>query len=148
MRNIVCGLCVVLAFAAMFSSNVAHAMEIYKFDEMAVQDQDAYIAMLVQGAEKVLKDDGRLDDAANVSKLFITNGDNGISVGMNKFMIYLALVRKNDADRVGKDPHATRLEVEHVMYITFAEYSISLLPILPGVPCTLALGAVLQIRSW
>jgi hypothetical protein len=44
--------------AAMLFSGVAQAMEIRQFDKMAVQDQGDYIQALVDGAQKVLNDEG------------------------------------------------------------------------------------------
>jgi hypothetical protein len=44
--------------AAMLLPNMVQAMEIRQFDKMADQDQSEYIGLLVQGAEKVLTDEG------------------------------------------------------------------------------------------
>lgn len=82
--------------AAFLFASATPAMEIIRFDKMAGSDQDAYIADLVEGARRVLDQAGRTTDALAVHRLFTTNADNGVSVGMNKFMIYLALVRVTD----------------------------------------------------
>src|ERR1700674_3753072 len=58
--------------AAMLFTTGAQAMEIRQFDKMADQDQAEYVGLLVQGAEKVLTDEGRSDLAAQVEHLFTT----------------------------------------------------------------------------
>ncbi len=103
-----------------------YAMEIWKWDKMAGLDQDEYIVILVQGSQQALKDAGRSDDAAKVHKLFTTNDENGVSIGMNEFMMTLALARKADADRITKDSGATRLEVEHAMVVMLKKNDIIL----------------------
>ena len=97
--------------------STAQAMQIQQFDKMADADQDEYIVELVQGAQRVLNEAGRTADAQAVHKLYTTNAENGASIGMNDFMLALALARKSDADRAVKDPSATRLEVEHAMLL-------------------------------
>jgi hypothetical protein len=56
----------------MLFSGVAQAMEIRQFDKMAIPDRSDYVGLLVQGAEQVLKDEGRADLAAQVDHLFTT----------------------------------------------------------------------------
>lgn len=111
-----------MTFVGILFSSVALAMEIWKFDKIAGQDQVEFIAELVQGAEKVLTDDGRPDDAAKVSHLFTTNAPNSnISIGMSQFMVTLAVLRVKDAERIAKDPNAQRIEVEDAMAMTLQE---------------------------
>jgi hypothetical protein len=117
---------VALVSAVMLFPVVTQAMQIRQFDKMAGPDQDAYVVELVQGAERVLNEAGKTADAQAIHKLFTTNDTNGVSVGMNEFMLTLALARKADADRVIKDPNATRLEVEHAMIVTLKKNSIEL----------------------
>jgi len=113
--------------AAMLFTGSLQAMEIRQFDKMAGQDQDEFIAELVQGAEKVLTDEGKPDLAAQVSHLFTTNAPNiNISIGMQQFMVNLAVARLADAKNVAKDPKATRLEVEHAMILTLKDNGIVL----------------------
>lgn len=115
---------IALVSAAMLCTVAAQAMEIRKFDKMAGPDQDSYVVELVQGAERVLNEAGRAADAQMVHKLFVTNDTNGVSVGMNEFMMTLALARKADAQRVTKEPNAGRLEVEHAMIVMFKKNGI------------------------
>ena len=58
--------------AAMLFTSAAQAMEIRQFDKMADQDQAEYVGLLVQGAEKVLIDEGRTDLQQQVHQLFST----------------------------------------------------------------------------
>jgi hypothetical protein len=110
-----------------FFTSAAQAMEIRQFDKMAGQDQDEFIAELVQGAEKVLTDEGRTDLAAQVSHLFTTNAPDGnISIGMSQFMVTLALVRLNDAKNAAEHPNDPRLEVEDAMALTLQKNHIDL----------------------
>lgn len=104
----------------LLSAGAAQAMEIRQFDKMAEQDRNEYVAELVQGAEKVLTDAGKPDQAAKVSKLFTTFlGSDQSSVGIVEFTSNLARARLADAQNVAKDPNAQRLEVEDAMAFTF-----------------------------
>lgn len=103
------------------------AMEIQQFDKMADADQDEYVADLVLGAQKVLRDEGRMELAEQVHKLFTTNDPAGdVSIGMTHFEITLAKARVADLERIGKDPHARRLEVEDAMIVTLKKNGIQL----------------------
>jgi hypothetical protein len=115
--------------AAMLFTGVAQAMEIRQFDKMAGQDQDEFIAELVQGAEKVLTDEGKPGLAAQISHLFTTNAPNSdISIGMSQFMVTLALARVADVKRIENDPNVRRLEVEDAMIVTMRKNGIELPP--------------------
>src|SRR5215831_2105507 len=74
------------------------AMEIWKFDGMADQDQATYGGLLVEGAERVLAAEGRTADVQKVHQLFSTTlpGD-PMTVGMTQFEINLARARALDA---------------------------------------------------
>ena len=113
--------------AAMLVTSAAQAMEIRQFDKMADRDQSEYVGLLVQGAEKVLTDEGKADLAAQVDKLFLTipAGDK-MSLGMTEFEVNLARVRVVNAKNVEKTPSAPRLEVEHAMILTLKDNGITL----------------------
>jgi hypothetical protein len=98
--------------AAMLFTGVAQAMQIQQFDKMADPDQGEYIAELVQGAEKVLTEVGKPDQAAQIHQLFTTKKNPGdeISLGMAEFEMNLARARVADVKRVESDPNARRLE--------------------------------------
>lgn len=94
---------------------------------MAVQDQGDYIQALVDGAQKVLNDEGRSDLAAKVDQLFteIPSGDK-MSLGMVEFESNLALLRLADAENAQKNPKDPRVEVEDAMALTLQKNHIDL----------------------
>jgi hypothetical protein len=104
--------------ASLLATGPALAMEIQKFDKMAIDDQAEYVGLLSQGAEQVLADEGRTDLSDKVGYLFRTNtSDSNTSIGMNDFMITLAKARLADAQRALKDPNAKRVQVEDAMAV-------------------------------
>jgi hypothetical protein len=107
----------------------AHAMQIEQFDKLAVHDQGDYIALLLGGAQNLLRDSGKNYDLAKLNKLFseIRPGDE-TTVGMMEFEANLARARVLDAERYAKDHNATRLEVEHAMIVTLKKNGIILPP--------------------
>jgi hypothetical protein len=113
--------------AAMFIAGAAQAMEIPQFDKMADQDQADYIQALVDGAQKVLKDEGRGDLAAKMDQLFaeIHHGDT-MPLGMIEFEENLDRARVADAKNVIRDPSAQRIEVEDAMAVTLQANHIDL----------------------
>ena len=113
-----------LAVLALFMSGPVWAMEIWKFDTMAGGDQDTYLADLVERAEKALRTDSRPEDATAVSKLFTTNADDGVSIGMNQFMVDIALARVCRCKKITNEPNARRLEAEHALIVTLKKQDI------------------------
>jgi hypothetical protein len=113
--------------AAMLFTSAAQAMEIRQFDKMAVKDQGDYIQALIDGAQKVLNNQGQRDLATKVDQLFteVHQGDT-MPLGMIEFENNLALARVADAKRVIKDPNARRLEVEDAMAVTLKKNGIEL----------------------
>jgi hypothetical protein len=93
--------------AAVLFSGVAQAMPIQVFDRMSVNDQADYTGILIKGAEQVLTNEGRPDQAAQVEKLFTTiiAGDK-ISVGSGELELNMSVVRQTDADNLVKNPNA------------------------------------------
>lgn len=59
-----------LAVTVLVLTSKTWAMEIQQFDKMAAQDRQEYMNQLVEGAQKVLIEDGRKDEAAKVYQLF------------------------------------------------------------------------------
>jgi len=113
--------------ASLLAATAVQAMEIRQFDKMAGPDQDEYIAELIQGAEKVLTDEGKPDLSVKVSKLFTTHlGNDQISLGMTEFSINLKRARLIDVQNVAKDPHAQRVEVEDALFATLKKNGIEL----------------------
>jgi hypothetical protein len=123
--------------ATMFFTGVAQAMQIQQFDKMAGQDQSDYINVLIDGAEKVLADEGRSDLAKQVEHLFTTKeaGDSD-TLGMISFEARLASLRAIDARNAENNPGAPRLEAEHAMFQALKDNGI----ILPKSFMTVASG--------
>jgi hypothetical protein len=111
-------LAVALMLAALLVPSMVQAMEIRQFDKMAQDDRAEYVSELIQGAEKILTDEGKEDQAEKVAYLFRTNAPDGsISIGMSDFMITLAKARLADAQRALQDPNAKRVRVEDAMAV-------------------------------
>lgn len=114
-----CASTVLLALAALLFSSAAQAMEIWKFDKMAVRDQGGYIQLLVDGAQEVLIEEGKRDLAEKAYQLFTeTPPGDKYSLGMTEFQLFLARARVLDAKNLEKNHDAKRLEVEHAMILT------------------------------
>jgi hypothetical protein len=105
--------------AAILVPSATQAMTILQFDKMAVSDQGAYVVLLIEGAQKVLIDEGKNDLAEKIHRLFteIPPGDDD-PAGVTQFEMLLARTRLADLERIAKDPKAGRLHVEHVMIMT------------------------------
>ncbi len=121
-----------MAFAVLLSGSLMlsislHAMEIEKFDKMAIPDKGDYIALLLGGAQKFLMDEGKHDLLAKVNRLFteVHEGDQ-MSIGMIEFEENLDRARLLDAERYAKDHNTPRLEVEHAMLLTLKRNGIVL----------------------
>jgi hypothetical protein len=116
-----------LSWASLLAASSAEAMEIKQFDKMASEDKGEYVSLLVGGAERVLKGEGRADLAAKVEEIFTETlpGDQ-ITVGMGEFQRNLARAGVTDAKNVAKDPNAQRLEVEDAMAVTLKKNGIDL----------------------
>ena len=113
--------------AAMLFLTSAQALEIRQFDKMDERDRSEYVAELVLGAQKVLTDAGKADQAAHVQRLFTTVlGNDQASVGVVEFNSNLARTRLADAQNIVKDPNTQRLEVEDAMAFTLHKNGIEL----------------------
>jgi hypothetical protein len=115
--------------AAMLFTGSLQAMEIQQFDKMAAQDQHDYLNVLVNGAQRVLIDEGKADLAAKIDKLFteVLAGDKH-SLGLIEFESNLDRARVADVKRVIANPNARRLEVEDAMIVTLRKNGIELPP--------------------
>src|SRR3954469_21999951 len=105
---------------AMLFPGLLRAMQVQVYERMSANDQAAYTAdVLVKGAEQVLIDADKADQAAQVERLFTTRlpGDEN-SVGMVEFELNLAALIKTDADNLVKNPNAKPLQVELAMIVT------------------------------
>ena len=101
-------LTVTLLSAALLFPNATQAMTIQQFDKMAMSDQVEYIADLIDGAQKVLTNDGKPGVAAQVKFLFTTKNPGATStIGMSAFETSLASLRVIDETNAEKNPTAT-----------------------------------------
>ncbi|MGI0134748.1 MAG: hypothetical protein ACREBW_07320 [Candidatus Micrarchaeaceae archaeon] len=113
--------------AAMLLPTMVQAMEIQQYDKMALQDQNDYTIALIDGAQKVMIDEGRSDLAEQVHTLFTeTPAGDAAPLGVTEFESNLDLARVADAKRVVQDPNAHRLEVEDAMLVTLKKNNIPL----------------------
>ena len=120
-------LTVTLLSAALLFPGAARAMTIQQFDKMAMPDQVEYIADLIDGAQKVLTNDGKPGMAAQVKQLFTTKNPGATgTIGMSAFETSLASLRAIDDRNVEKNPHAQRLEVEQAMILALRHNNIAL----------------------
>jgi hypothetical protein len=117
----------IVVSAALLLAGTAQAMEIRQFDKMADQDQAEYIGDLIVGAEKVLRDAGKPELAAQVEHLFTTRLDNDRdTIGMVEFERSLAIARLDDLKDHEKKPTEPWLEVEDVMSFILHKNNIEL----------------------
>jgi hypothetical protein len=81
----------------------------------------------VDGAQKVLIDQGQKNQATKVDSLFkeIPAGDK-ISLGLNEFNSNLELLRVAAAENAQKNPKGPRVEVEDAMAVTLHKNGIEL----------------------
>jgi hypothetical protein len=116
-----------IILAAISLSSAAQAMQIQLFDRMAAQDQQNYINLLFEGAEKVLIQASQQNDAAKARQLltYIHQGD-ALPRGEAEFEGNLDNARVFDAKRHLDDPNARRLEVEDALVVTLKKNGITL----------------------
>ena len=121
-------LAVALISSTTLVAGAAPAMEITQFDRMADDDQDQYVAELVVGAQKVLRESDRRDLSLQVNKLFteLQNPGDQLSLGIATFEMNLARARLADLKRIEANPSARRLEVEDAMIVTLRKNNIEL----------------------
>lgn len=117
----------ILLPAALLFTSAAQAMQIQQFDKMADSDQDEYVADLILGAQKVLRDSDKADLAEKVRRLFTEKDPQAnVSTGMIQLDLSIAKARVVDLERIGKDLNAVRLEVEHAMIVVLKQSGITL----------------------
>ena len=129
LRHLHLGFGVLAVSASLLFASAAKAMEIRQFDKMAISDQGNYVALLLQGAQKILVDAGKGVQALKLNKLFsqVRPGDK-MSIGMLQFEENLDRGRLFDAERYAKDHNARRLEVEDVMIVALKKNDIIMPP--------------------
>lgn len=115
------------ATLALLFADAAPAMEIIKYDRLAISDKGDYLVALLQGTQKILVDAGRGEEAVKLNKLFseVHPGDQ-MSIGMLELESNIDNARVLDAKRYAKDHNAVRLEFEHAMLMTLRKNGIEL----------------------
>src|SRR5579863_9554211 len=84
----------ITSIAVLFGST-AQAMDIQVYDRMSVNDQGDYTGVMIKGAERVLTEAGRADQAAQVEKLFTTRqAGNEHTLGMVELELNMSSVRQ------------------------------------------------------
>lgn len=108
--------------ATLLLTRAAQAMEIWRFDKLAGDDQITYVDRLAQSVEDATK--GK--QLARVKKFFMLKQPGENISGMGQFELNLSLARVADLRAIEKNSKARRLEVEDVMYVTLERNGIIL----------------------
>jgi len=118
-----------VATAMLFTGVAAQAMSIRQFDHMAAQDRLDYQKFLEDGAQKILTDHSRTDDAAKVRQLFheIHPGSQ-LPLGEAEFELNLDNARVRDAEKAVQNPNAPPVQVESALVGTLMKNGIELTP--------------------
>jgi hypothetical protein len=116
-----------LLSTALVVSAPVQAMQIQVFDRMAARDQQDYVNLLMETAQKVLIEAGRQNDAAKAHQLFteIHQGD-ALPIGESEFEGNLANARVADAISRLSDPKPPGLDVEDALAVTLKKNGIEL----------------------
>jgi len=120
---------VAIISAVISLSGAARAMDIKDYFKMADQDQARYNQTLLDGAEKLLRDQGRLELALRLDKLFteITPG-NQISQGMAEYTLNLSDMLKAEIKREANNPSLPHLQAERAFRDVAQDHRMALPP--------------------
>ena len=115
--------------AILLLSSAAQAMDILQFDQMAAKDRQAFLNFLPIAAERVLVQEGRIDDASKVHHLFndVISGD-ALPIGEAELEGNLANARVRDAEKHIQTPNAPRVQVEAALLGTLLKHGIQITP--------------------
>jgi len=118
-----------IATAVALSGTAARALDIKDYFKMADQDQARYNQMLLDAAEKALRDEGRSDLAARLDNLFtqIKPGDQ-ISDGFNEYLANVDDMLKAEVKREAANPNRPSLQAERAFRDVAADHGITLPP--------------------
>jgi hypothetical protein len=110
-------------------SGAAHAMEIKDYFKMADQDQGRFNQMLLDSAEKALRNEGRSDVAMQLDDLFtvIKPGDQ-ISDGFNEYLANLGDMLRAEVKREATNPNRPSLQAERAFRDVAQDHGINLPP--------------------
>ncbi len=112
----------ILLSGLLFFAPALQAIEIRDFDRLAGDDQIRFIDQLIDSVEAASSG----PSLAQVKRFFMNKQPGEQISGMGRFEVALALARIADIDAAAKNPHASRLQVEDVLYITMARNGITL----------------------
>jgi hypothetical protein len=102
--------------------DLQQAREIWRFDELASDDQIEYVNLLIDSVEAAIQP----EQLAQVKRFFASKQAGETMSGMGQFELNLSLARVADLEAVEKYPKVRRLEVEDVMYVTLVVNGIAL----------------------
>jgi hypothetical protein len=111
-----------LLVAGMLYSSVAPALAIWRFDQMADEDQIAYVGAL----EESVKNAMTASQLPRVKRFFQKKQPGEVISGMGQFEMNLSMARLADVQARDKNPKARRLDVDDVMYVTLERNGIAL----------------------
>jgi len=115
--------------ATMSLAGPAHATDIKDHFKMVVDDKGRFDQMLLDVAEKLLRDQGRPDLALRLHKLFteITPG-NKISQGMAEYTLNLSDMLRAEIKREASNPSLPHLQAETAFRDVAQDHGINLPP--------------------
>lgn len=122
---------------AMCLSGAAHALDIKDYFRLADQDQARFNQTLLDGAEKLFRDQSRSDLALKLDKLFteIRPGDQ-ISDGTNEYMANLADMLRAQVKREATNPNRPSLQAERAFRDVAQDHGINLPPAFETIAAT------------
>ena len=117
--------CLAISLVSLLCSVHAPAMSIYLFVKMKSPDQATYIDNMVEGAAKILKDQGHPDQAKKLMDLFYDSSKQG---GVNQFVTNLKAVdAENRKNAINPNNRKDVLQVEDAMSRTLKDNGIIIL---------------------
>lgn len=119
----------VTAISLIVSATAARAMDIKEYFKMADQDQVQFSVMLLDSAEKALRDQGRPDLVVQLDNLFtdVKHG-NKITDGTNEYLANLDDMLRAELKREAANPNRPSLQAERAFRDVAREHGITLPP--------------------
>jgi hypothetical protein len=111
-----------LLAAGMLYSSVAPALEIWRFDQMADDDQIAYVSALEESVKSAMP----AAQLPRLKRFFQKKQPGEVISGMGQFEMNLSMARLADVQARDKNPKVRRLDVDDVMYVTLERNGIAL----------------------
>ena len=102
-------------------------MDIKEYYKMASEDQASFGQLLLNGAEKLLRDEGRSDLASKLDDLFTElRPGNKISDGANEFLANLEDMLRAEVKREATNPNRPSLQAERAFRDVAQDHGINL----------------------